>query len=113
MKFYILANGIQRVMISSSVAEDGGGAGGGGGFDEAMKGKKGSPSGGTRRIYHRVVLPVALIFSLLLPFLFVRIAIPGRRLASGELSPEKKKKKIKEMKKKEIFLKNPKTFVLL
>ena len=48
MKFYILANGIQRVMISSSVVEDGGGAGGGGGFDEMMKGKKGFFSGGTR-----------------------------------------------------------------
>lgn len=73
MKFYISARGIKRVTISSSVAvEDGGG---GGGFGEVMKGKKSSvPGGGTRRMYHRVVLPIALIFALFLPFLFVRIA---------------------------------------
>ena len=41
------------------------------------------------------------------------VAVFAGDTGTGEVSPEKKKKKLREIKKKEIFSKNPQTFVLL
>ncbi|CAN6571215.1 unnamed protein product [Malus baccata var. baccata] len=58
MKFYISTTGIKRLTISSA------GTG---------KGSPGSPA--TRRISRRRVMPLLLVLALVLPFLFVRIAV--------------------------------------
>ncbi|KAK2387369.1 putative galacturonosyltransferase [Trifolium repens] len=70
MKFYISAKGIKRVTISN------GGGKGSGKDTTAVAG--GSPAGSVssgRRISLRTVLPVVLVLGILLPFVFVRVAI--------------------------------------
>jgi len=69
MKFYISAKGIKRVTISN---------GKGSGKDTTTTAGGGSPtvSGSSgRRISLRTVLPVVLVLGILLPFVFVRVAI--------------------------------------
>ncbi|PNX75820.1 hypothetical protein L195_g031762 [Trifolium pratense] len=70
MKFYISAKGIKRVTISN------GGSKGSGKDTTAVTG--GNPAGSIfsgRRISLRTVLPVVLVLGILLPFVFVRVAI--------------------------------------
>ncbi|WJX31818.1 hypothetical protein P8452_20209 [Trifolium repens] len=70
MKFYISAKGIKRVTISN------GGGKGSGKDTTAVAG--GNPAGSVssgRRISLRTVLPVVLVLGILLPFVFVRVAI--------------------------------------
>jgi len=64
MKFYISAKGIRRVTISN---EDGKGS--------AKTTTAGTGAGSGRRISARTVFPVMLVLGIVLPFLFVRIAI--------------------------------------
>jgi len=69
MKFYISAKGIKRVTISNGKgsAKDTTATAGGG--SPTVSGSSG------RRISLRTVLPVVLVLGILLPFVFVRVAI--------------------------------------
>lgn len=58
MKFYISTTGIKRVTILNG---------------GAVAGAAGGPT--ARRFSHRTVLPAVLILAIVLPFLFVRIAL--------------------------------------
>lgn len=64
MKFYISTKGIRRVTISN---EDGKGS--------AKTTTAGTGAGSGRRISARTVFPVVVVLGIVLPFLFVRIAI--------------------------------------
>ncbi|KAK7316712.1 hypothetical protein RJT34_00380 [Clitoria ternatea] len=66
MKFYISAKGIKRVTISNNGAEKG-----------SAKTTAATPggAGSGRRISARTVLPVVVLVGMVLPFMFVRIAI--------------------------------------
>lgn len=68
MKFYISTSGIKRVTISNDSASSSPPA-------AEMKGK-GTPltTAGSRRISYRTMLPALLLFGIVLPFMFVRIA---------------------------------------
>ncbi|KAJ1407963.1 hypothetical protein SESBI_23997 [Sesbania bispinosa] len=70
MKFYISAKGIKRVTISNS-------AGAGKGSAKTTAAASASPVAASsgRRISLRTVLPVVLVLGIVLPFLFVRVAI--------------------------------------
>jgi len=64
MKFYISTKGIRRVTISN-----------GDGKGSAKTTTAGTGAGSARRISVRTVFPVVLVLGIVLPFLFVRIAI--------------------------------------
>lgn len=68
MKFYISAKGIKRVTISN------GGKGSAKGTTTAV-GTPTTTGGSGRRISLRTVLPVVLVLGIVLPFIFVRVAI--------------------------------------
>ncbi|XP_029130457.1 probable galacturonosyltransferase 15 isoform X1 [Cajanus cajan] len=65
MKFYISTKGIKRVTISNAAK----------GSPKATTAPSSGGGGSGRRIWSRTVLPVAVVLGIVLPFLFVRVAI--------------------------------------
>jgi hypothetical protein len=70
MEFYILVKEIKRVTIS-----DGGGKGTGKDTTAVAGGNPAGSVSSGRRISLRTLLPVVLVLGILLPFVFVRVAI--------------------------------------
>lgn len=72
MKFYISAKGIKRVTIPNGA---GAGKGSAKGTTTTTAAATTAAASSGRRISLRTVLPVVLVLGIVLPFLFVRIAI--------------------------------------